>query len=64
MNGKKYKVPTMKQINKIVTLREALKNVLIPLTEEENKRMLSNSGFKNVECFWRCLNFVGFVCIK
>lgn len=48
----------------IETKREALKNILIPLTEEENKRMLSNSGFKNVECFWRCLNFVGFVCIK
>lgn len=44
--------------------REALENVLVPYTEEENKKMVKNAGFKTVETFFKWGNFVTFVAIK
>lgn len=38
--------------------REALENVLIPYTEEENKKMILNAGFKSVETLFKYGNFV------
>lgn len=48
----------------IYTKRSALEFRMQPLTEDANKAMLYNNGFSNVETFWRCLNFLGFIAIK
>ena len=42
----------------------ALRDVLIPLSAAANERMLRQSGFTHVDCFWRCLNFCAWVAIK
>lgn len=44
--------------------RESLKGVLVPLTDEWNRQMLESVGFRKVECFWRCYNFAGYLCVK
>ena len=44
--------------------RKSLEFSLIPVKEKYNMDMLWQSGFKSVECFWRALNFVGFIAIK
>lgn len=42
----------------------ALEGVLVPVTAEWNEEMLRMSGFSQVDCFWRCLNFSGWVAKK
>lgn len=42
----------------------ALEGVLVPVTAKWNEELLSMSGFNQVECFWRCLNFAGWVAYK
>lgn len=37
--------------------REALENVLVPYTQEENFSMLKNAGFKSVEILFKWVNF-------
>lgn len=44
--------------------REALENVLIPYSEEENKRLIMKSGFKTIETIFKWGNFVTFLAIK
>ncbi|MSN96973.1 carboxy-S-adenosyl-L-methionine synthase CmoA [Campylobacter sp. FMV-PI01] len=44
--------------------REALENVLIPFSEDENKNMLKKSGFKMVETIFKWGNFATFLAIK
>jgi tRNA (cmo5U34)-methyltransferase len=44
--------------------RLALEGVLVPVTAAWNEQMLRETGFHHVECFWRCLNFAGWVAIK
>lgn len=48
----------------IVNKRKSLEGVLVPITSEWNIELLKNAGFKNVDCFWRYLNFCGWVAIK
>lgn len=48
----------------IVQKREALENVLIPYTMNENIQMAKNSGFKTCEVLFRWANFATFVAIK
>lgn len=48
----------------IAQKREALENVLIPYTEEENREMLKSAGFKKVECIFRWANFAVFLAFK
>jgi tRNA (cmo5U34)-methyltransferase len=43
---------------------KSLEGVLVPLTEEGNQRMLAACGFSQVECFWRNLNFAGWLAFK
>ncbi len=45
----------------IARKREALENVLIPYTEDENKQMALKAGFKTVETIFKWGNFVTFV---
>lgn len=44
--------------------RLALEGVLVPVTAKWNEELLLNTGFKQVDCFWRNLNFAGWVAIK
>lgn len=48
----------------IASKRQALENVLIPFSEEENKTMLKNAGFSVVECMFKWVNFATFLAIK
>ncbi|MFM1757589.1 MAG: Erwinia phage vB EamM [Actinomycetota bacterium] len=52
---------TEAQIN---SKRKSLEGVLVPVTSDWNEDLLLNAGFKNVECFWRNLNFAGWVGVK
>lgn len=44
--------------------RLALQGVLVPVTARWNEELLSMTGFKQVDCFWRWMNFAGWVAIK
>jgi tRNA (cmo5U34)-methyltransferase len=48
----------------IVQKREALENVLIPYTEEENRRMLSDAGFSYCDSIFKWVNFETFIARK
>lgn len=43
--------------NEITTKREALENVLIPYSLDENIEMLRNAGFKSIEVLFKWVNF-------
>lgn len=42
----------------------SLEGVLVPVTAEWNESLLKKAGFNHVECFWRSLNFAGWLAIK
>jgi tRNA (cmo5U34)-methyltransferase len=44
--------------------RLSLEGVLVPATARWNEAVLADAGFDDVECFWRCLNFAGWIGIK
>ena len=44
--------------------REALENVLIPFSIEENRTMLKQVGFSTVETYFQWFNFASLVAIK
>lgn len=48
----------------IRTKRKSLEGVLVPVTAKWNEDFLQQAGFRQVDCFWRCLNFAGWVAIK
>lgn len=48
----------------IVQKREALENVLVPYSEEENIKMAKSCGFSHCEAVFRWANFATFVAIK
>lgn len=48
----------------IMQKREALENVLVPYSEEENIKMVMNSGFSHCEVIFKWANFVTFMAIK
>ena len=48
----------------IVQKREALENVLVPYSEEENIQMALNCGFKHCEVVFRWANFCTFIALK
>jgi tRNA (cmo5U34)-methyltransferase len=48
----------------IAQKREALENVLIPYTMQENIEMLKNAGFKDIEIVFRWNNFATFIAFK
>jgi len=48
----------------IVQKREALENVLVPYSEEENILMSKNAGFKHCEVIFRWANFATFIAKK
>lgn len=44
--------------------REALENVLIPYSENENKTMLKNAGFSHIQTLFCWVNFTTLIAIK
>ena len=48
----------------IARKREALENVLIPFSIEENKSLLRKVGFSSIETYFQWFNFASFVAIK
>ncbi|AJC92332.1 carboxy-S-adenosyl-L-methionine synthase [Campylobacter subantarcticus LMG 24377] len=48
----------------IATKREALENILIPYTQNENITMLKKAGFSKVESVFQWINFQSFIAFK
>ncbi|MGG7048114.1 MULTISPECIES: carboxy-S-adenosyl-L-methionine synthase CmoA [unclassified Campylobacter] len=48
----------------IAQKREALENVLIPYTEQENKTLVLEAGFKEVQSLFKWGNFMSFIAFK
>lgn len=48
----------------IARKREALENVLVPYTIDENIELFRRNGFKTCETFFQWYNFAGFLCVK
>ena len=42
----------------------SLEGVMQPFTAKKNEQLLRKAGFTEIECFWRHLNFAGWICIK
>ena len=48
----------------IKSKRKSLEGALVPLTMRMNDSLLETSGFKQIDCFWRYLNFTGVIAVK
>jgi len=44
--------------------RLSLEGVLVPMTARWNEELLSMVGFRHVDCFWRWLNFAGWIALR
>jgi tRNA (cmo5U34)-methyltransferase len=44
--------------------RLALEGVLVPVTARWNRELLVGAGFRQIDCFWRWMNFAGWLAIK
>jgi tRNA (cmo5U34)-methyltransferase len=44
--------------------RLALEGVLVPVTARWNEELLHVAGFQEIDCFWRWMNFAGWVAVK
>lgn len=44
--------------------RHSLEGVLVPVTAAWNEELLRRAGFRAVDCFWRWLNFAGWIAVR
>ena len=44
--------------------RLALEGVLVPVTARWNEELFEAAGFREIDCFWRWMNFSGWIAIK
>jgi len=44
--------------------RLSLEGVLVPVTAHWNEEVLSMAGFRQVDCFWRWMNFAAWVAVR
>ena len=44
--------------------RLSLEGVLVPVTAKWNEELLRMAGFQTVDCFWRWMNFAGWIAVK
>lgn len=50
--------------NDIDRKRLSLEGVLVPITADWNEQLLRNAGFRSIDCYWRWMNFAGWVALK
>jgi tRNA (cmo5U34)-methyltransferase len=50
--------------NDIDRKRMSLEGVLVPITAAWNEQLLINAGFRSVDCYWRWMNFAGWIAVK
>jgi tRNA (cmo5U34)-methyltransferase len=64
--GEYYKMKTENSYTQaqIANKRKSLEGVLVPITAKWNEDMLKTAGFRKIDCFWRHLNFAGWIAIK
>ncbi len=48
----------------IARKRHSLEGVLVPVTARWNEELLRSAGFSDVDCFWRSLNFAGWLAVR
>lgn len=48
----------------ILAKRKSLEGVLVPITAKWNEDILKETGFYYIDCFWRYLNFAGWIAVK
>lgn len=58
---KRYNGYTEEQIQR---KRMSLEGVLVPVTAKWNEELLRMSGWSQIDCFWRWMNFAGWIAIK
>lgn len=51
-------------LDEIHSKERDLREIMKPLTLNENIAILNQSGFSVIESFWRSYNFIGLICIK
>lgn len=51
-------------VEEIERKRLALEGVLVPVTARWNEELLRAAGFSEVDCFWRWMNFAGWIAIR
>lgn len=51
-------------IEEIERKRLSLEGVLVPVTARWNTDLLKSTGFEAIDCFWRWMNFAGWIAIK
>lgn len=44
--------------------RLSLEGVLVPVTAKWNEELLEKAGFRHIDCFWRWMNFAGWIAVK
>ena len=44
--------------------RLQLEGILVPVTAKWNEELLIMAGFRQIDCFWRWMNFAGWIAIK
>ncbi|MFC0863938.1 methyltransferase domain-containing protein [Sphaerimonospora cavernae] len=42
----------------------SLEGVLVPVTAQWNMELMAQAGFQRIDCFWRWMNFAGWIAIK
>jgi tRNA (cmo5U34)-methyltransferase len=48
----------------IARKKASLEGVLVPVTAGMNETLLRQAGFTQIDCFWRTLNFAGWLAVK
>lgn len=51
-------------VEQIERKRLSLEGVLVPVTAKWNEELLHMAGFIQVDCFWRWMNFAGWIAVK
>lgn len=44
--------------------RASLEGILVPLTAAWNEDLLRQAGFRYIDCFWRWMNFAGWIAVR
>lgn len=50
--------------DEITRKRLSLEGKLVPMTARWNEELLRETGFRQVDCFWRWMNFAGWIAVK